>query len=84
MIDMLNMGVNIEYQKEVWGDYRIEIQDYVKLGIEQKLGTPGGDDLVKMIDPYSYRKSLTMPKMIFMGTNDPYWPADAIKNFTDS
>jgi PhoPQ-activated pathogenicity-related protein len=22
-----------------------------------------------------------MPKMIIMGTNDPYWPADAIKNY---
>jgi len=27
---------------------------------------------------------LTMPKMIFMGTNDPYWPVDAIKNYIDS
>ena len=25
-----------------------------------------------------------MPKMIFMGTNDPYWPTDAIKNYIDS
>jgi len=24
-----------------------------------------------------------MPKMIFMGTNDPYWPADAVKNYID-
>ena len=37
-----------------------------------------------MIDPYSYRKTLTMPKMIFMGTNDPYWPVDAVKNYIDS
>ncbi|MEI8205127.1 MAG: PhoPQ-activated protein PqaA family protein, partial [Bacteroidota bacterium] len=33
---------------------------------------------------YSYRKLLTMPKMLFMGTNDPYWPADAVKNYIDS
>ena len=25
-----------------------------------------------------------MPKMIFMGTNDPYWPVDAVKNYIDS
>jgi PhoPQ-activated pathogenicity-related protein len=37
-----------------------------------------------MIDPYSYRKTLTMPKMLFMGTNDPYWPVDAVKNYIDS
>jgi len=84
VIDVLNMPVNIDYQKVVWGDYSIEIEDYVKLGIAQQLGTPGGNDLTKMIDPYSYRKTLTMPKMIFMGTNDPYWPADAVKNYIDS
>jgi PhoPQ-activated pathogenicity-related protein len=84
VIDMLNMSVNIEYQKKVWGDYSVEIEDYVKLGIAQSLSTPGGNDLVKMIDPYSYRKYLTMPKMIFMGTNDTYWPVDAVKNYIDS
>ncbi|MEI8112804.1 MAG: PhoPQ-activated protein PqaA family protein [Bacteroidia bacterium] len=84
VIDVLNMPVNIDYQVKVWGDYSIEIQDYVKLGIAQQFGTPGGSDLVKMVDPYSYRKTLTMPKMIFMGTNDPYWPADAVKNYIDS
>lgn len=84
VIDVLNMPVNIDYQKVVWGDYSIEIEDYVKLGIAQQLGTPGGSDLVKMIDPYSYRKTLTMPKMLFMGTNDPYWPVDAVKNYIDS
>jgi len=84
VIDVLNMPVNIDYQKVVWGDYSVEIEDYVKLGIAQQLGTPGGNDLTKMIDPYSYRKKLTMPKMIFMGTNDPYWPADAVKNYIDS
>ncbi len=84
VIDVLNMPVNIDYQKVVWGDYSIEIEDYVKLGIAQQFNTQGGSDLVKMVDPYSYRKTLTMPKMLFMGTNDPYWPADAVKNYIDS
>jgi PhoPQ-activated pathogenicity-related protein len=84
VIDVLNMPANISYQKEVWGDYSIEIEDYVRLGIVQDLASTDGNDLVKMIDPYSYRKALTMPKMIFMGTNDPYWPVDAVKNYIDS
>ena len=84
VIDVLNMPVNVDYQKVVWGDYSIEIEDYVKLGIAQQFNTTGGSDLVKMVDPYSYRKTLTMPKMIFMGTNDPYWPSDAVKNYIDS
>jgi len=84
VIDVLNMPINVDYQKVVWGDYSIEIEDYVNLGIAQQLGTPGGDELVEMIDPYSYRKKLTMPKMLFIGTNDPYWPVDAVKNYIDS
>jgi PhoPQ-activated pathogenicity-related protein len=63
VIDMLNMPVNIPYQKVVWGDYSIEIEDYVKLGLAQQFGTNQSNDLVTMIDPYSYRKTLTMPKM---------------------
>jgi PhoPQ-activated pathogenicity-related protein len=81
VIDVLNMPVNVAYQKEVWGDYSAEISDYVDLGIAQDFSTPDGRDLTTMIDPYSYREKLVMPKMIIMGTNDPYWPADAIKNY---
>ncbi|MCJ7446640.1 MAG: PhoPQ-activated pathogenicity-related family protein [Bacteroidales bacterium] len=81
VIDVLNMPVNIAYQKEAWGDYSIQIEDYVKLGIAQDLGSADGNDLVTMIDPYSYRTKLDMPKMIIMGTNDEYWTVDAIKNY---
>lgn len=84
VIDMLNMPVSIDYQIQVWNDYSIQIQDYVKLGIVQDIKSPKGNDLVTMIDPYSYRKKLTMPKLIFMGTNDEYWPIDNIKNYYDS
>jgi PhoPQ-activated pathogenicity-related protein len=84
VIDMLNMPVSMNYQVKVWNDYSIQIQDYVKLGIVQNMGNESGAALVTMIDPYSYRKKLTMPKMMFMGTNDEYWPIDNIKNYYDS
>jgi len=84
VIDMLNMPVSMNYQVKVWNDYSIQIEDYVKLGIVQNMGTESGTAIVTMIDPYSYRKKLTMPKMIFMGTNDEYWPIDNIKNYYDS
>ncbi len=84
VIDMLNMTVNIPYHKTAWGEYSIQIEDYVKLGVAQQVGSSEGNALVKMVDPYSYRKMLTMPKMIFNGTNDEYWPVDAIKNYIDN
>ncbi len=81
VIDILNMPVSLEYQIQTWGDYSEEIQDYVKLGIPQSTATPDGQAISQMIDPYSYRANLTVPKMIFMGTNDPYWVVDNIKNY---
>ncbi len=84
VIDMLNMPVSMNYQVKVWNDYSIQIEDYVKLGLVQDMGTGSSPAIVTMIDPYSYRKKLTMPKMIFMGTNDEYWPIDNIKNYYDS
>ncbi len=81
VIDILNMPVNLDYQIEVWGDYSVQIQDYVDLGIPQAVHTQQGDDITIMVDPYSYRDKLTMPKMIIIGTNDPYWPVDAVKHY---
>lgn len=84
VIDILNMPVSLDYQIKTWGEYSIQIEDYVKLGIPQTARTPGGAAITQMVDPYSYRKTLTMPKMIFMGTNDEYWVVDNIKNYYDS
>ncbi|MGC4035982.1 MAG: PhoPQ-activated protein PqaA family protein [Chitinophagaceae bacterium] len=84
VIDVLNMPVNLDYQIKAWNEYSIEIEDYVKLGIPQGARTGDGVAINKMVDPYSYRSNLTMPKMIFMGTNDEYWVVDAIKNYYDS
>ena len=83
VIDVLNMPVSLDYQVTVWEEYSIQIEDYTKLGIPQDVHTENGDDITTMIDPYSYREKLTMPKMIFIGTNDEYWPVDAIKNYID-
>jgi PhoPQ-activated pathogenicity-related protein len=83
VIDILNMPVNLQYQLDSYGEYSEQIQDYVNLGIVQSIATEEGKALTAMIDPYSYRKDLTVPKMIFIGTNDEYWTVDAIKHYYD-
>lgn len=81
VIDVLNMPVNLDYHLEAWNDYSEQINDYIKLEIPQTVNSKDGHALTQMIDPYSYRANLTMPKIIFIGTNDEYWPVDAIKNY---
>ncbi|MCB0628327.1 MAG: PhoPQ-activated protein PqaA family protein [Saprospiraceae bacterium] len=81
VIDILNMPVNLQYQIDVWNDYSPQINDYVNLGIVQEVETGRGPEIAQMIDPYTYRSRLTMPKLIVIGTNDEYWPVDAIKHY---
>jgi PhoPQ-activated pathogenicity-related protein len=81
VIDMLNMPVTLPYQAKLYGGYSEEINDYVKLEIPQAVHSEFGNAIVSMIDPYSYRENLTLPKMIIMGTNDPYWTVDVVKHY---
>lgn len=81
VIDILNMPKSLNYQLESYGEYSEQIEDYVKLGILEDIRSESGEALVNMIDPYSYRKKLTMPKLLFMGTNDEYWVIDNVKNY---
>lgn len=83
VIDILNMPVNLTYQIDTWQEYSPQIQDYVALGIVQDIESEKGKTLARMIDPYSYRHQLNKPKMLFMGTNDPYWVIDAVRHYID-
>lgn len=84
VIDVLNMPVSLDYQIKTWKEYSVQIEDYVKLGIPQAAHTESGAAINTMVDPYSYRTSLGIPKMLIMGTNDPYWVVDNVKNYIDS
>ncbi len=83
VIDMLNMPVSLPYQAKLYGGYSDQIGDYVELEIPQAIDSEFGNATTTMIDPYSYREALTMPKMIIMATNDPYWTVDVVKHYID-
>ena len=78
VIDVLNMAEQMPHQLEVWGAYSDEIRDYTNLNIQERMLTPLGEKLRSIVDPFSYRNKLTIPKLIVIGTNDPYWPVDAV------
>ncbi len=78
VIDTLNMQEQMAHQKEAFGTYSAMIRDYT----ERKLvPLPPGEDARKlwhMVDPYSHRDKLTLPKLLILGNNDPYWTVDAL------
>ena len=79
VIDVLNMKPQMEHQKKAWGEYSNQIRDYTERGLQDLLSTEKGKRLREIVDPYSYRDRLTQPKLIFIGTNDAYWPVDALQ-----
>jgi PhoPQ-activated pathogenicity-related protein len=83
VIDTLNMGPQMKHQLFSWGKYSEQIRDYTERGIQQHIDTPVGDALRAIVDPYSYRERLNQPKLLIMGTNDRYWPLDALNLYWD-
>ena len=77
VFDSLNMGEQMKHQKETWGSYSEQIDDYSRLNLPDRMDTERGRELISMVDPYVYRKQLTMPKLLMLGTNDRYWTVDA-------
>lgn len=81
VIEMLNMPEFFKSQLTAYGDYSEEIGDYVNMQIPQAVESEFGKQVVQMIDPYSYLSKITIPKLIIMAANDPFWTIDAIQNY---
>lgn len=77
VIDMLALDRHLPLQLASFGGLSDKLVDYTSRGIEQLLGTPRGRELVRIVDPFGYRDELVQPKIIALGTNDPYWPLEA-------
>ena len=83
VIDTLNFPVQMRNQVAAFGKPSEMIKDYTLANLVPIPDTTDGTKLWQMVDPYVYREKLTLPKMIINGTNDPYWPQDALNTYWD-
>jgi PhoPQ-activated pathogenicity-related protein len=81
VIDMLNMKVQTQWAKQMYGQQSEEIKDYTDFRITERMDEPRMVELRQWIDPYSYRARYTLPKLLLLGTNDPYWVVDSLRNY---
>lgn len=78
VFDMLNMHEQSRWQREVYGSYSHKLKDYSELGlIDKMLSDPRVAELTQWVDPFHYRQRLKIPKLVLLGTNDPYWVVDS-------
>jgi PhoPQ-activated pathogenicity-related protein len=84
--DNLNLAQQLRHQRDTWGQFSGQIAEYTERGLPQRLlaGEPGAVTLAALVDPFSYRQHLTVPKLIVLATNDRYWPLDALNVYYDA
>ncbi len=75
--DCLNMVEQLKHQTKVYGSASAMMAEYQQQGLPEFAMSSQGAEFVRLIDPYSYRRLLTMPKLILLGTNDPYWTLES-------
>ena len=75
--DNLNIPAQIGHQMKNWGATSDLTSAYNDIGLFDKMQTPQGKKLLEIVDPYSYKARLTMPKLFVHATNDGYWSLDS-------
>ena len=81
VIDVLNMKAQTEWAQKVYGKQSDKVSDYADL--VQQIDSPPVQKLRSWVDPYSYRTRYRMPKLLLLGTNDPYWTVDSLRHYWD-
>lgn len=81
VIDMLNMKAQVEWAEKMYGHQSEQIRDYTDLNLIAKIDEPPMRRLRSWVDPFSYRERYTMPKLLLLGTNDPYWVVDSLRHY---
>src|SRR5205085_8379752 len=58
-----------------------QIRDYTEIGLIEHINDPPMVKLRSWVDPYSYRARYNIPKLLLLGTNDPYWTVDSLRHY---
>lgn len=78
VFEMINMREQARWQRAVYGAQSEKLKDFTALGLIDRLfSEPKLAELARAIDPYEYRQDIQVPKLVLLGTNDPYWVVDA-------
>jgi PhoPQ-activated pathogenicity-related protein len=79
VIDVVNVLPCKINHYSAYGFWAPAIGDYTRHKIHERMFTPRYTEILKLVDPYSYRDRLTMPKFIVNSAGDQYFPPDSSK-----
>ncbi len=77
--DFINLKQSIAKNYKTYGQYSSSLQDFAHLA--EKMNTRAGEGLFSVIDPFTYREKLTLPKFIINSSGDDYTPPDSSQHY---
>jgi PhoPQ-activated pathogenicity-related protein len=73
VIDLLNLVPSFVHHWKVYGFWAPAINDYVHMDIMSWMGSEEYGRMLSIVDPYSYRDRLTMPKLLVNAAGDQFF-----------
>jgi PhoPQ-activated pathogenicity-related protein len=83
VIDVVNVRACKMNHFASYGFWAPAVGDYTRHKVHERFDTPAYAELLKIVDPYSYRDRLTLPKYIVNASGDQYFPPDSSKFYFD-
>lgn len=84
VIDMLNMTPSFQHHYRTYGFFAPAVTDYVEAGIMDWMGRQEFVELEKLVEPFSYRSRLTMPKLVLNASGDQFFLPDSSRFYWDA
>ena len=83
VIDVLNLRPSMIHHYRAYGFWAPAVGDYVTHGIMDRMDDPRFDKLLALVEPYSYRDRLTIPKFIINASGDQFFLPDSWQFYFD-
>lgn len=82
--EMISIPRQIALARQRYGRDSEKIRPYTALGLTDSLLDPRVARMISWIDPAAYFSQITMPKLVLLGANDPYWVVDSVREYWDT
>ncbi len=83
VIDLLNIEPSFIHHYRAYGFWSPAVKDYEDMDIMSRSGTTRYRQLMDIVEPYSYRDRLTMPKYMINSTGDQFFLPDSSQFYFD-
>ncbi len=83
VIDVLNLEASFVHHWRVYGFWAPAVSDYVEHGVMDWMGTPQFANLMKIVEPFQYRRRLAIPKFILNSAGDQFFVPDSSQFYFD-